>query len=79
MQQTPDTIAIKVEEDIGEGMPAVEDGNGIGDRSTTTERLCVDPPPTCPVTHSNTTHPTNTHYTMSNGGNIMPTNQRTTQ
>ncbi|CAL8284342.1 unnamed protein product [Gadus morhua 'NCC'] len=32
-QQTPDTISIKVEEDIGGGMPAV-DGNDIRDRST---------------------------------------------
>ncbi|CAL8284331.1 unnamed protein product [Gadus morhua 'NCC'] len=32
--QTPDTISIKVEEDIGGGMPAVEDCDAFGDRST---------------------------------------------
>ncbi|CAL8406998.1 unnamed protein product [Arctogadus glacialis] len=47
-QQTPDTISIKVEEDIGRGMPAVEDGNDIRDCSTqrgaTSESLRVDAP-----------------------------------
>ncbi|CAL8311320.1 unnamed protein product [Gadus morhua 'NCC'] len=47
-QQTPDTISIKVEEDIGGGMPAVEDGNDIRDRSTqrgvTSESPGVDAP-----------------------------------
>ncbi|CAL8284626.1 unnamed protein product, partial [Gadus morhua 'NCC'] len=47
-QQTPDTISIKVEEDIGGGIPAVEDGNDIRDRSTqrgaTSESLGVDAP-----------------------------------
>ncbi|XP_056440994.1 zinc finger protein ZFP2-like isoform X1 [Gadus chalcogrammus] len=33
-QQTPDTISIKVEEDIGGGLPAVEDCDAFGDRST---------------------------------------------
>ncbi|CAL8234411.1 unnamed protein product, partial [Boreogadus saida] len=46
-QQTPDTISIKVEEDIGGGLPAVED-NDIRDCSTqhgaTSESLRVDPP-----------------------------------
>ncbi|CAL8235683.1 unnamed protein product, partial [Boreogadus saida] len=48
VQQTPDTISIKVEEDIGGGMPAVEDGNDIRDCSTqrgdTSESLGVDAP-----------------------------------
>ncbi|CAL8407047.1 unnamed protein product [Arctogadus glacialis] len=48
VQQTPDTISIKIEEDIGGGMPAVEDGNDIRDRSTqrgdTSESLGVDAP-----------------------------------
>ncbi|XP_059904954.1 zinc finger protein 431-like isoform X2 [Gadus macrocephalus] len=48
VQQTPDTISIKVEEDIGGGMPAVEDGNDIRDCSTqrgaTSESLRVDAP-----------------------------------
>ncbi|CAL8407006.1 unnamed protein product [Arctogadus glacialis] len=48
VQQTPDTISIKVEEDIGRGMPAVEDGNDIRDCSTqrgaTSESLRVDAP-----------------------------------
>ncbi|CAL8406999.1 unnamed protein product [Arctogadus glacialis] len=47
VQQTSDTISIKVEEDIGGGMPAVED-NDIRDCSTqrgaTTESLRVDAP-----------------------------------
>ncbi|CAL8407014.1 unnamed protein product [Arctogadus glacialis] len=47
VQQTPDTISIKVEEDIGGGMPAV-DGSDIRDRSTqrgaTSESLRVDAP-----------------------------------
>ncbi|XP_059904977.1 uncharacterized protein LOC132455193 isoform X1 [Gadus macrocephalus] len=47
-QQTPDTISIKVEEDIGGGMPAVEDCDAFGDRSTqrgaTSESLGVDGP-----------------------------------
>ncbi|CAL8334523.1 unnamed protein product [Arctogadus glacialis] len=47
VQQTPDTISIKVEEDIGGGMPAVDD-NDIRDCSTqrgaTSESLCVDAP-----------------------------------
>ncbi|XP_056441102.1 zinc finger protein 235-like [Gadus chalcogrammus] len=47
VQQTPDTISIKVEEDIGGGIPAVE-GNDIRDRSTqrgdTSESLGVDAP-----------------------------------
>ncbi|XP_059905068.1 zinc finger protein 69-like [Gadus macrocephalus] len=47
VQQTPDTISIKVEEDIGGGMPAVED-NDIRDCSTqrgaTSESLRVDAP-----------------------------------
>ncbi|XP_030223424.1 zinc finger protein 570-like isoform X2 [Gadus morhua] len=34
VQQTPDTILIKNEEDIVEGMPAVEHGDAFGDRST---------------------------------------------
>ncbi|CAL8389903.1 unnamed protein product [Boreogadus saida] len=46
--QTPDTISIKVEEDIGGGMPAVEEGNDIRDSSTqrgaTSESLRVDAP-----------------------------------
>uniref|UniRef100_A0A8C5FNX7 C2H2-type domain-containing protein n=1 Tax=Gadus morhua TaxID=8049 RepID=A0A8C5FNX7_GADMO len=33
-QQTPETISIKIEEDIGGGMPAVEDVNDIRDCST---------------------------------------------
>ncbi|XP_056443619.1 zinc finger protein 431-like isoform X8 [Gadus chalcogrammus] len=48
VQQTPDTISIKVEEDIGGGMPAVEDCDAFGDRSTqrgaTSESLGVDGP-----------------------------------
>ncbi|XP_056443641.1 zinc finger protein 260-like [Gadus chalcogrammus] len=48
VQQTPDTISIKVEEDIGGGMPAVEDGNDIRDCSTQrgaiSESLLVDAP-----------------------------------
>ncbi|CAL8300853.1 unnamed protein product [Gadus morhua 'NCC'] len=48
VQQTPDTISIKVEEDIGGGMPAVEDCDAFGDRSTqrgaTSESLGVDVP-----------------------------------
>ncbi|XP_056441266.1 uncharacterized protein LOC130378554 [Gadus chalcogrammus] len=48
VQQTPDTISIKVEEDIGGGMPAVEDCDAFGDRSTqrgaTSESLGVDAP-----------------------------------
>ncbi|CAL8235152.1 unnamed protein product [Arctogadus glacialis] len=48
VQQTPDTISIKVEEDIGGGLPAVEDCNAFGDRSTqrgaTSEILGVDAP-----------------------------------
>ncbi|XP_056444988.1 zinc finger protein 782-like [Gadus chalcogrammus] len=47
VQQTPDTISIKVEEDIGGGMPAVED-NDSRDSSTqrgaTSESLRVDAP-----------------------------------
>ncbi|CAL8235488.1 unnamed protein product [Arctogadus glacialis] len=47
-QQTPDTISIKVEEDIGGGLPAVEDVNDIRDCSTqcgaTSESLRVDAP-----------------------------------
>ncbi|CAL8405964.1 unnamed protein product [Arctogadus glacialis] len=47
VQQTPDTISIKVEEDIGGGMPAVEDDD-IRDCSTqrgaTSESLRVDAP-----------------------------------
>ncbi|CAL8389833.1 unnamed protein product [Boreogadus saida] len=47
-QQTPDTISIKVEEDIGGGMPTVEDWDAFGDRSTqrgaTSEILGVDTP-----------------------------------
>uniref|UniRef100_A0A8C5AY97 Uncharacterized protein n=2 Tax=Gadus morhua TaxID=8049 RepID=A0A8C5AY97_GADMO len=47
VQQTPDTISIKVEEDIGGGMPAIED-NDIRDCSTqrgaTSESLRVDAP-----------------------------------
>ncbi|CAL8390237.1 unnamed protein product [Boreogadus saida] len=48
-QQTPDTISIKVEEDICGGIPAVEDGgNDIRDCSTqrgaTSESLRVDAP-----------------------------------
>ncbi|XP_056443459.1 zinc finger protein 25-like isoform X1 [Gadus chalcogrammus] len=46
--ETPDTISIKVEEDIGGGMPAVEDVNDIRDCSTqrgaTSESLGVDAP-----------------------------------
>ncbi|XP_056443611.1 zinc finger protein 271-like isoform X1 [Gadus chalcogrammus] len=48
VQQTPDTISIKIEEDIGGGIPAVEDGNDIRDCSTqrgaTLGRLRVDAP-----------------------------------
>ncbi|CAL8389841.1 unnamed protein product [Boreogadus saida] len=48
VQQTPDTISIKVEEDIGGGMPAVEDSDAFGDRSTqrgaNSESLGVDGP-----------------------------------
>ncbi|XP_030237412.1 zinc finger protein 112 isoform X2 [Gadus morhua] len=48
VQQTPDTISIKVEEDIGGGMPTVEDGDDFGARSTqrgaTSEGLHVDAP-----------------------------------
>ncbi|XP_056444425.1 LOW QUALITY PROTEIN: zinc finger protein 91-like [Gadus chalcogrammus] len=47
-QQTPDTISIKVEEDIGGGMPAGEDAQDIRDCSTqrgaTSESLRVDAP-----------------------------------
>ncbi|CAL8240062.1 unnamed protein product [Gadus morhua 'NCC'] len=47
-QQTPETISIKIEEDIGGGMPAVEDVNDIRDCSTqrgaTSESLRVDAP-----------------------------------
>ncbi|XP_056439838.1 zinc finger protein with KRAB and SCAN domains 1-like isoform X5 [Gadus chalcogrammus] len=47
-QQTPDTIVIKVEEDIDGGMPTVEDCDDFGDRSTqrgtTSENLHVDAP-----------------------------------
>ncbi|XP_056444964.1 zinc finger protein 25-like isoform X1 [Gadus chalcogrammus] len=47
LQQTPDTISIKVEEDIGGGLPAVED-NDIKDCSTqrgaVSESLHVDAP-----------------------------------
>ncbi|CAL8389825.1 unnamed protein product [Boreogadus saida] len=47
-EQTPDTISIKIEEDIGGGIPAVEDGNDIRDCSTqrgaTSESLRVDAP-----------------------------------
>ncbi|XP_059911922.1 zinc finger protein 665-like isoform X8 [Gadus macrocephalus] len=47
-QQTPDTILIKDEEDIGGGMPAVEDCDDCGDRSTqrgpTSDGLHVDAP-----------------------------------
>ncbi|XP_030236466.1 uncharacterized protein LOC115560927 isoform X4 [Gadus morhua] len=47
-QQTPDTISIKVEEDIGGGMPAVEDCDDFGDRSmhcgAISESLRVDAP-----------------------------------
>ncbi|XP_056444972.1 zinc finger protein 300-like isoform X2 [Gadus chalcogrammus] len=46
--QTPDTISIKVEEDIGGGLPAVEDCDAFGDRSNqrnaTSEILGVDAP-----------------------------------
>ncbi|CAL8389930.1 unnamed protein product [Boreogadus saida] len=48
VQRTPDTISIKVEEDIGGGLPAVEDFNAFGDRSTqrnaNSEILGVDAP-----------------------------------
>ncbi|CAL8383592.1 unnamed protein product [Boreogadus saida] len=48
VQQTPDTISIKVEEDIGGGFPAVEDCIDIRDCSTqrgaTSESLRVDAP-----------------------------------
>ncbi|XP_030233533.1 zinc finger protein 431 isoform X2 [Gadus morhua] len=48
VQQTPDATLIKVEEDIGGGMPAVEDCVDFGDRSTqhgaTSESLHVDDP-----------------------------------
>ncbi|CAL8390535.1 unnamed protein product [Boreogadus saida] len=48
VQQTPDTITIKIEEDIGGGMPAVEDCNDIRDcsmqRGDTSESLRVDAP-----------------------------------
>ncbi|CAL8390522.1 unnamed protein product [Boreogadus saida] len=46
--ETPDTISIKVEEDIGGGMPAVDDGYDIRDcsmqRGDTSESLRVDAP-----------------------------------
>ncbi|XP_056431107.1 uncharacterized protein LOC130369641 isoform X4 [Gadus chalcogrammus] len=46
--QTPDTISIKVEEDIGGGLPAVEDCDAFRDRSTqrgaTSESLGVVAP-----------------------------------
>ncbi|CAL8407013.1 unnamed protein product [Arctogadus glacialis] len=55
-QQTPDTISIKVEEDIGGGMPAVEDVNDIRDCSTqrgaTSESLRVDAPGSCMSSHN---------------------------
>ncbi|CAL8404051.1 unnamed protein product [Boreogadus saida] len=48
VQQTPHAIFIKVEEDIGGGLPAVEDCVDLGDRSTqhgaTSESLHVDAP-----------------------------------
>ncbi|XP_056444961.1 zinc finger protein 468-like isoform X4 [Gadus chalcogrammus] len=48
LNQTPDTISIKDEEDIGGGSPAVGDGNDIRDCSTqrgaTSESLRVDAP-----------------------------------
>ncbi|CAL8390219.1 unnamed protein product [Boreogadus saida] len=48
VQQTPDTISIKVEEDIGGGMPAGEDAQDIRDcitqRGATSESLRVDAP-----------------------------------
>ncbi|CAL8306306.1 unnamed protein product, partial [Gadus morhua 'NCC'] len=48
VQQTPDTISIKEEEDIDGGMPAGEDCNDFGDRSTqrgaTSDGLHVDAP-----------------------------------
>ncbi|CAL8398217.1 unnamed protein product [Boreogadus saida] len=48
VQQTPDTILIKDEEDIGWGMPAVENGAEFGDCSTqpsaTLDSLHVDGP-----------------------------------
>ncbi|CAL8407019.1 unnamed protein product [Arctogadus glacialis] len=48
VQQIPDTISIKVEEDIGGGMPAGEDAQDIRDCSTqrgaTSESLRVDAP-----------------------------------
>ncbi|XP_056443469.1 uncharacterized protein LOC130380323 [Gadus chalcogrammus] len=48
VQQTTDTISIKVEEDIGGGLPAVEDCDAFGDRSThqntTSDSLGVDAP-----------------------------------
>ncbi|CAL8389813.1 unnamed protein product [Boreogadus saida] len=48
VQQTPDTISIKVEEDIGGCTPSVEDCDAFGDRSTqrgaTSESLGVDAP-----------------------------------
>ncbi|CAL8311317.1 unnamed protein product [Gadus morhua 'NCC'] len=57
VQQTPETISIKIEEDIGGGMPAAEDVNDIRDCSTQrgapSRRVCVWTPlapPTCQVT-----------------------------
>ncbi|XP_056441135.1 uncharacterized protein LOC130378381 isoform X2 [Gadus chalcogrammus] len=44
MQQTPDTISIKVEEDIGGGMPAVAFGDRSTQRGVTSESLGVDAP-----------------------------------
>ncbi|XP_056463224.1 zinc finger protein 425-like isoform X3 [Gadus chalcogrammus] len=48
VQQTPDATLVKVEEDIGGGLPAVEDCVDFGDRSTqhgaTSESLHVDAP-----------------------------------
>ncbi|CAL8277174.1 unnamed protein product [Arctogadus glacialis] len=48
VQQTPDTISIKDEKDIDGGMPAVEDYNDFGDRSTQrgapSDSLHVDAP-----------------------------------
>ncbi|CAL8251543.1 unnamed protein product [Boreogadus saida] len=48
VQQTPDTVLIKDEEDIGGGMPTAEDCNDFGDRSTqrgaTSDGLHVDAP-----------------------------------
>ncbi|CAL8277294.1 unnamed protein product [Arctogadus glacialis] len=57
VQQTPDTILTKDEEDIGGGMPAVEDCDDFGDCSTqhgaTLDSLHVDAPGSSPMSSHN--------------------------